>query len=127
MTDLTKNQTLVYEVLQKSPRQLSAYDILDKLRPQGLKAPLQVYRALEKLIDLKLVHKLESLNAYVSCSHQSCHGSDMTAFTICQDCGEVSEFSSGAVVKLLGKQVDVSGFKVAQTAIEIKGTCARCM
>jgi len=127
MADLTKNEMLVLKVLQGCGKQLSAYDILDKLRPKGLKAPLQIYRALDKLIELKLVHKLESLNAFVSCAHHSCHESDMTAFTICQDCGKVNEFSSGAIADLLGAQTKTEGFKVFQTAIEIKGTCARCM
>ncbi len=127
MKALTRNQELVLDVLQRSARQMSAYDILDKLRPEGLKAPLQVYRALEKLMEIQLVHKLESLNAFVSCNHKSCHGSDMTAFTICQDCGAVNEFSADGVAALLKRQSVGEGFKIYQTAIEIKGTCARCM
>ena len=41
---LTKNQTLVFDVLTKAEAPLSAYTILDKLRDQGFRAPLQVYR-----------------------------------------------------------------------------------
>jgi len=51
MDNLTRNQKLVLDVLQGSGRQMSAYEILDQLRPEGLKAPLQVYRALDKLVD----------------------------------------------------------------------------
>jgi len=105
---------------------MSAYDILDHLRPDGLKAPLQIYRALEKLVELQLVHKLESLNAFVSCDHGACHASDMTAFTICEDCGDVTELGADAVADLLKQQVGESGFQISQTAIEIKGTCQRC-
>ncbi len=126
MKDLGKNPKLVLELLQKSKRQMSAYDILDKLRPQGLKAPLQVYRALEKLMELQLVHKLESLNAFVSCDHKTCHTSDMTAFTICEDCGDVTELGAEIVADALKQQVGKSGFRISQTAIEIKGTCGRC-
>ena len=59
--DLTKNQSLVMSALSKAEGPLSAYSILDELRDQGFRAPLQVYRALEKLMDVGLVHRLESL------------------------------------------------------------------
>ncbi len=49
--NLSRNQSLVYDALSRSPAPLSAYVILDKLRDSGFRAPLQVYRALEKLID----------------------------------------------------------------------------
>lgn len=45
--DLTRNQTLVFDVLSKADGPLSAYTILDQLRDDGFRAPLQVYRALE--------------------------------------------------------------------------------
>ena len=49
--DLTRNQELVLGTLAHSDAPLSAYDILDRLRDDGLRAPLQVYRALEKLTE----------------------------------------------------------------------------
>ena len=127
MKSLTRNQELVLDVLQRSKGQMSAYDILDKLRPEGLKAPLQVYRALEKLVERNLVHKLESLNAFVCCKHKSCHEGELAAFTICNDCGDVREFNVGAVADMLWQQTEKNGFKPFQAAIEIKGTCARCV
>ena len=66
---LTKNQGLVFDVLSHSQGPLSAYTILDKLRDHGFRAPLQVYRALEKLLEFGLVHRLESINAFVACAH----------------------------------------------------------
>ena len=50
---LTKNQSLVFDKLSAAPGPLSAYDLLDQLRDQGLKAPLQIYRALEKLQEVE--------------------------------------------------------------------------
>lgn len=40
--ELTRNQSLVFSVLQSSGQPLSAYSILDRLRDEGLHAPLQV-------------------------------------------------------------------------------------
>ena len=68
---LTKNQSLVFETLQRADQPISAYTILDRLRDHGFRAPLQVYRALDKLVEAGLVHRLESLNAFVACAHRS--------------------------------------------------------
>ncbi len=88
---LTKNQALVFEVLEKADGPLSAYTILDKLRDHGFRAPLQVYRALEKLLEYGVVHRLESINAFVACAHpdQNCHSHGIVAFAICESCGHV--------------------------------------
>ena len=70
---LTKNQALVLERLEAANSPLSAYELLDQLREEGIKAPLQIYRALEKLQAADLVHRLESLNSFVACAEPHCH------------------------------------------------------
>jgi Fur family zinc uptake transcriptional regulator len=87
---LTRNQNLVLSVLQSCDQPLTAYTILGRLRDDGIKAPLQVYRALEKLLEAGLIHRLESMNAFVVCCH-SRHGQihpRMTTFAICEACGK---------------------------------------
>ena len=69
---LTKNQTLVLSVLEESSIPLSAYTILERLGEHGLRAPPQVYRALDKLLDLGLAHKLASMNSFLACQHTQC-------------------------------------------------------
>ena len=64
---LTRNQSLVFEALRKAKNPVGAYELLDQLREYGLKAPLQIYRTLDQLIELKIVHRLESLNAWTLC------------------------------------------------------------
>ena len=93
MSELTKNQTLVLDVLAASETPLSAYAILDVLRDDGLRAPLQVYRALESLMAFGSVHRLESLNAFVACSHPKCSTHSNVAFTICEKCNNVLEIN----------------------------------
>ncbi|HSM41507.1 MAG TPA: transcriptional repressor, partial [Afifellaceae bacterium] len=65
---------MVFDTLLAADGPLSAYDILDRLRDKGFRAPLQVYRALDKLLALGLVHRLESLNAFIACAHPDCEG-----------------------------------------------------
>ncbi|SJZ88107.1 Fur family transcriptional regulator [Consotaella salsifontis] len=125
-SSLTKNQKLVLDALEKEKGPLSAYSILDRLRDDGLRAPLQVYRALDKLLDLQLVHRLESLNAFVACAHPHCHASHMIAFGICETCGQVWEFSDDVVRDRLMGWAESHDFKPSKTTIEMKGVCADC-
>lgn len=125
-TDLTRNQSLVLGALEKAEGPMSAYAILDKLRGDGLRAPLQVYRALEKLLDMGLAHRLESINAFVACAHPHCHASGLIAFAICEKCGQVSEFSDEIVRQRLDNWASAEGFRPTRTTMEIRGECRRC-
>ncbi|MBB4188206.1 Fur family transcriptional regulator [Sinorhizobium terangae] len=125
---LTKNQSLVMGALAHSEGPMSAYTILDKLRDQGFRAPLQVYRALDKLLEYGLVHRLESLNAFVACTcpHEHEHDRGVTAFTICEGCGQVTEFHDEAIEDRLSALVRAQSFKTEKTTIEIRGHCKSC-
>ena len=126
--NLTKNQTLVLDVLTRSEGPLSAYTILDKLRDHGFRAPLQVYRALEKLLEFGLVHRLESLNSFVACAHRehTCCSHGTVAFAICESCGHVSEFHDHVIDDQLNQWTRGKGLKPSKTTIEIRGLCAAC-
>lgn len=123
---LTRNQKLVFEALAGTDGPLSAYGILDRLRDQGFRAPLQVYRALDKLLGFGLVHRLESLNAFVACAHPHCGDSGRSAFAICETCGRVEEFSDDLIDTRLDGWAEAKGFAVAKTTIEVRGLCAAC-
>lgn len=124
---LTKNQRLVLERLEQTDGPLSAYSILDELRDQGFRAPLQVYRALEKLVDVGLVHRLESLNAFVACRHPSCQNHQSIAFAICEQCGSVKEFSEARIAEDLTSWAAETGFMLKKTTIELRGLCKDCV
>ena len=124
---LTRNQTLVLGALSSADGPLSAYTILDRLRDDGFRAPLQVYRALDKLLGHGLIHRLESLNAFVACAHPHCHAGGIIAFAICEGCGQVNEFSDAVVRDRLGGWAKENGFKAEKTTIEIKGRCSACL
>ena len=49
---LSKNQKIVLELIEKANQPLKAYSILFNVQKKGLKAPPQVYRALDKLIEM---------------------------------------------------------------------------
>lgn len=123
---LTRNQSLVFAALENADAPLSAYTILDSLRDDGFRAPLQVYRALEKLVALGLVHRLESLNAFVACDHPDGDAHGTIAFAICEDCGQVDEFSDDEIAERLGSWARAEKFSLDKTIIELRGTCETC-
>ena len=124
---MTRNQALVFDVLEKADGPLSAYTILDRLRDQGFRAPLQVYRALEKLLEYGVVHRLESINSFVACAEPHDHSHSMTAFAICDTCGQVTEMSDHDVDHRLDEWVRSTGFAAKKAVIEFRGTCAKCL
>lgn len=125
--ELTRNQSLVLDQLNDAKGPMSAYDILGELRAEGIKAPLQVYRALDKLLEKGLAHRLESLNAFVSCAEPHCHHSGLIAFAICEGCGHVAEFSDSVVRDRLDAWCKTEGFVPNRTTVEIRGTCKECV
>ena len=124
--ELTKNQMLVFSALTEARGPLSAYSILDRLRGDGFRAPLQVYRALHKLRGLGLVHRLESLNAFVACRHPDCTTHGANAFAICEQCGSVTEFAEEKITRPLKNWARAKGFALKTTTIELRGLCMAC-
>ena len=133
--DLNKNDRKVLSALDRSAKPLSAYDILDRARSDALKAPVQVYRALEKLSSRGLVHRIEALNAFVACSdcndaadHRGAghvHAAHRPGFVICRDCGTVREFEDERVAEIAGEAAG-KGFAVDLVSLEVFGQCANC-
>ena len=124
--DLTKNQTLVMGALSQSEGPLSAYTILAQLRDHGFRAPLQVYRALDKLVEFGLVHRLESLNAFVACRHPGCNDHETIAFMICETCGQVNEIPENMLTSRLIELAKKADFGPKKSTIELRGICCNC-
>lgn len=131
--DLNSNDRKVLSALDRAAKPLSAYDILDRARSDALKAPVQVYRALQKLESRGLVHRIEVLNAFVACSEhdEACregehrHAAHRPGFVICRDCGAVREFEDKRV-EAIAADAAGEGFAVELIALEVHGRCATC-
>ena len=66
---LTPVRRRVLEILLEQHRALGAYEILDRLRAEGLGSqPPVAYRALDFLMKAGFVHRIETLNAFVACT-----------------------------------------------------------
>jgi len=122
---LTDQRKMVLRLLCASDKPLGAYELLDRMRDEIRNpTPPVVYRALDFLLEQGLVHKLESLNAYIGCSHPDHpHASQ---FLICDDCGEVAEVEDASIAKSLKAAGQSIGFSTKRPVVELVGTCALC-
>jgi len=123
---LTANQQLVLAALQEAKGPLGAYALLHRLREAGIAAPIQVYRALDRLIEHGLVHRLETLNAYVTCAKPGECRHSFTGFAICDNCGHIDEFEDNALGRDLKRWAEDNAFALGGATIEIHGRCAKC-
>lgn len=115
----------VLEMLQSRSGAMSAYDVLAELRQFNPKiAPPTVYRALTALSKQGLVHRLESINAFVAC--QCGHHKQAPVLSVCDVCGLVEESLAPQVLTALSDVAGQSGFAQTHQVIELHGRCAKC-
>ena len=123
---LSKNQRVVLDIIEKAKEPLKAYSILYNVQKKGIKAPQQIYRALDKLIEIGKIHKVESRNAFVACKNSNCEVSKATAFSICENCEKITEINNLNLSIYLTNFKDVSGMKYKKYNLEFFGLCKRC-
>ena len=123
---LSKNQQVVFDIIVKAKEPLKAYSILYNVQKKGIKAPQQIYRALDKLIQIGKIHKIESRNAFVACKNINCELSKATAFSICENCEQVEEIKDIKLSKYLSNYNDKTGMKYKKYNLEFYGICRKC-
>ena len=123
---LSKNQQVVLEIIEKAKGPLKAYSILFDVQKKGIKAPQQIYRALDKLIEIGKIHKVESRNAFVACKNSNCEISKATAFSICENCEKVTEINNLNLSRYLTNFEDDTGMKYKKYNLEFFGLCKKC-
>ena len=123
---LSRNQQIVLDIIEKAKGPLKAYSILFNVQKKGINAPQQIYRALDKLIEMGKIHKIESKNAFVACRSSDCEISKATAFSICNNCEYVKEIKNTKLSKYLSNFEDNSGMKYKKYNLEFFGLCKDC-
>lgn len=121
----TDHHDRILDALRTAGTPMTAYELLDLLRPTGISAPPTVYRALGRLTADGLAHRIESINAYVACANPERHR-DPAAFAICNACGRVNELSAGRLIGRVTALAQQSGFRAEWTTVELTGLCAAC-
>lgn len=121
---LTELRRRVLELVWSSHQPIGAYAILSQLKSGKTAAPPTVYRALDFLLERGLIHRIESLNAFVGCAQP---GDDhVVQFLICTDCGNAAEVEDQRVSKAIGAVANDHGFTLQNRIVELTGLCTHC-
>lgn len=122
---LTELRRRVLELVWASHAPVGAYDILERLAAErGRVAPPTVYRALEFLAREGLVHRLDSLNAFVGCAMPG--AAHRAMFLICRRCRNAAEIQDPDAVAGLERAAGRAGFRADSVTVELAGTCSGC-
>jgi Fur family zinc uptake transcriptional regulator len=111
-------------LLKESGTPLTAYQILDALRPRGVQSPPVVYRALNRLLKTGQAHRLEQANAFFAC-HGVHHGGTVV-FAVCRTCNRVEEWAVDGLDEALSRAAARTGFSVGGRTVEVRGLCGHC-
>lgn len=120
----TRLRRRVFELVWQQHKPVRAYDVLEQLQQDGRAAPPTVYRTLDFLLEFGLIHRIESLNAYVGCIHPGRQHEGQ--FLICKSCNAFAELDSEQILAAIAHDARRSGFEVQQQTIEIMGLCPDC-
>ena len=122
---LTALREQVLRLIVEAEKPIKAYDLLDELKTSPTNAaPPTVYRALDFLVENHLVHRLESLNAFVACGHPE-HPHE-GQFLICDSCDTTLELEDGTLSGQVAQAASAAGFSVSRQTVEVRGTCKEC-
>lgn len=122
---LTPIRRQVLTLIWNSHTPVKAYDLLNQLQAsQPNAAPTTVYRALDFLLELRLIHRLQSLNAFIGCgvAGDLHHGQ----FLICRICHAVAELPISQQNNQIDRRAQQLGFQIEVETIEITGICKAC-
>ncbi len=124
---LTDQRRQILVLLAEAAKPLGAYDLLEKIQQASPKrqAPVIVYRALDFLLEAKLIHRLESRNAFIICPHR--HTNDEAiVFMLCEKCGRAEEAASDMVQQSLTQLASQRSFQLKSKVLELAGLCKTC-
>jgi Fur family zinc uptake transcriptional regulator len=123
---MTAQRREVLEIILASHAPIGAYAILDVMRGRrGRKvAPPTAYRAIDFLRAQGLVHRIESLNAYVGCHHARVPHA--VQLMICRDCRNTAELHDERVAIALRDAAHDAGFRIEERVVELSGLCGAC-
>ena len=117
------NNYIVFDIIKKSKKHLTAYEILDKFQKFKKIQPMAVYRSLKKLIEEDKIHKSNQNKTYVLCSHE--HVQHNPSIAICRDCGDTEELKS-ELFETIFKKNRIKKYDFNRFQLEVSTICRRC-
>ena len=128
---LTEKRERFLKLMLQSDNPLSAYEVADQLNKENKQSmpAMSVYRILDFLVSIQLVHKLSSANKYIACSHIACeHSHQVPQFLICRNCQTVKEIGiTRKIVDDLSQSVTKAGYRLMNSQLELDCLCENCI
>lgn len=122
---LTRIRRQVLELVLEYPDVVKAYDLLEDLkRIRRNAAPPTVYRALEFLVEIGILHRIKSLNAFVFCP-QFRHP-HVSVIINCTRCGHTREIAAEKPLSYLIEFCEENGFNPTREPMILTGLCSEC-
>lgn len=125
-TRLTDLRAQVLSLIWESHKPLGAYTLMEMLAKASTRrvAPPTVYRALDFLLDEGLIHRINSLNAFIGCP--SADKKHANHFLICENCQVALELDNEKLNYLLAESASAAGFTLRTNSVELLGLCPQC-
>lgn len=112
---------LILALLDREDRPLTGLMLTGMLREQGEAIALSlVFRALCKLVERGVVHKLLTSRGYLLARSAN------EIYLSCTICGAVGRVVSEEPFRKIEAAAERSGFRVTQPIVEMVGRCPRC-
>jgi len=118
-------RAILREIFELGERHFSAEDLADRFRRRGAAVSrATVYRTLEHLLAGGLVRRLslDHKHAFYESSLRGRHHEHL----ICLRCGEVTEFGSRTLERILERVCRRRRFAAQRRSIQILGSCVQC-
>jgi Fur family ferric uptake transcriptional regulator len=119
-------RSAVVELLGRQNCCLSAQELHDQLRrarrPVGIAS---VYRALEALVELRLVKRVDAGDGIARYEPALADG-DHHHHLVCRDCGKVEAFSDSRLERAIDRVAGGLGYTVDEHEVVLTGACADC-
>jgi Fur family zinc uptake transcriptional regulator len=104
---------------------VKAYGLIEYMRARGKRiTPATVYRTLDFLLQNGLVHRVNSLNAYIACTGK--HSNHVLLVFTCSECQKTTEIDDQALYDFMQSRLKKLGMSLQGSCIEIRGTCKKC-
>jgi Fur family transcriptional regulator, ferric uptake regulator len=126
---ITQQRQTIIKLLAKTDKALSPYDMREALKKQKYEADVvTIYRILETLEKLSLVHKVLAVNGYIRCNTEKpddknpkCHH-----YLLCKKCHKIEEVEGEDISKLEQKIENEKKFHINSHYLEFIGICDNC-
>ncbi|MBP8005447.1 MAG: Fur family transcriptional regulator [Acinetobacter sp.] len=118
-------QQYILDILKTENKAMSAYELLEKAKPYGFHAPIQIYRILKKLSEQCLIVKLNTLNMYVL--SQAEITASYQLFTVCTECQQVQSIVIPQLKNCVESSIKAKKFNPKYPYLEVLGQCFSCI